>query len=128
MNKALRHILSLIFTGGLLISIIGIPINDHYCDNSFISTSIGVPIGDSCGDMPMGEDCCDDVTVLFSVTDYFNNPDITFFKKIAPVILVSNYTECTKLEPQHVACDIFEDHYPPPIESKIFIEIQSFLL
>lgn len=128
MKKALHHILSIVFAGGLLISIIGVPVNDHYCDDSFISTSIGLPLADPCGDMPMEGDCCDDETVLFSITDYFSNPDITFFKKIAPVLMVCNYTECTKLIPQYVEIDIYTDHYPPPIESRIFIEIQSFLL
>ena len=128
MKKTIHQILSIIFAAGLLISIIGVPVNDHYCGDSFISTSIGLPIGDPCGDMPMAGDCCDNEITLFSITDYFSNPDISVIKKIAPVMLICNFTECTNVIPQPVEYDIFAEHYPPPIESKIFIEIQSFLL
>ena len=118
----------MIFASGLLISIIGVPVNDHYCGDSFISTNIGLPLEDPCGDMPMGGDCCNDEIVIFSVTDYFSSPDISIVKKIAPITLICNYTACIKLIPQTEEIELFAEYIPPPLESKIFIEIQSFLL
>lgn len=128
MKRVIHHILSIIFAAGLLISVIGIPVNDHYCSDTFVTTSIGLPLEDPCGDMPMAGDCCDDETTLFSITDYFSSTDISFFKKIVPAMLVCNYTACTKLIPLPVDHEIIAEHIPPPIESRFFIKIQSFLL
>ena len=128
MKRTIHQILAIIFAGGLLISIIGVPVNDHYCGDSFISKTIGMSLEDPCGDMPMEGDCCDDEIVIFSVTDYFNSPDISVVKKFAPVTLICNYTECIKLIPRTEEIELFAEYVPPPIESKIFIEIQSFLL
>lgn len=128
MKQTINKILSIVFAGFLIIMIIGIPVNDHYCGGSFITTTIGLAVEDPCGDMPMEGDCCADNTVLYSVTDYFSNSNTSFISKIAPVILICNYTACIRLIPQTEETDLIADHGPPPIESKIFIEIQSFLI
>lgn len=127
MNRS-KYISQLFFAGFLLISFIGIPVNDHFCGGSFITTTIGLAVEDPCGDMPMEGDCCADITVLYSVTDYFSSSNTSFINKIAPVILICNFTACIKLIPQTEETEFIADHGPPPIESKIFIEIQSFLL
>lgn len=128
MRKITHHILSLIFAGGLLISTIGIPINKHYCGNTYITTTIGLPLKDPCGDMPMKGDCCNNDTHLLSITNFFNTTDLGIIKNVAPVMFVCNYTVCTKIIPQPVEIEFFKEYIPPPIESKIFVEIQSFLL
>jgi hypothetical protein len=126
--QTVHRLLSFVFAGVLLISIVGIPVDDHYCGGSFITTTIGLQSEDPCGDMPMEGDCCEDDIVLFSITDYFSNLNINFFNNMAPAVLVCNYTECIKLIPEPIESRVFAEYYPPPIESKIFIEIQSFLL
>lgn len=127
MNRS-KHISQLFFAGFLLISIIGIPVNDHYCDGSFITTTIGLAIEDPCGDLPIEDDCCEDKTELYSVTDYFSSRNINFAGKIAPVMLICNYTACIKLIPQTEETELIVDYSPILIESKIFVEVQSFLL
>jgi hypothetical protein len=126
--QVIRHILSFVFAGFLLISIIGVPVNDHYCGSSFVATNIGLPVNDPCGDMPMEGDCCEDHLVMYSVTEFFSNPDHTMISKVVPAILTCNYNQCVKPITQTRVTKTFAVHIPPPIESKLYLEIQSFLL
>lgn len=128
MKRSTQYILQLSFVGVLLIAVIGVPVNNHYCGGLFVATTVGIAIEDACSNMPMEDNCCYDETTLYSVTDYFSNPSITFISNITADILSCSYIQCTKLIPQFLEIEIFTDHTPPPSESKIFIEIQSFLL
>ena len=68
----------------VLFSTIGISVNKHYCHGTLMATSV-YHHDDSCGDMPMPEDCCKDETVVFEVEDEYSfafnsinvSPDLT---------------------------------------------------
>ncbi len=121
--------MALVFMAGLLIATVGIPVNNHYCGGSYYTTTIGLPITDPCTDMPMENNCCDDQTTLFSVTDMFNNPSvIVWVQGIAPALLTCNYTECIKAIPQAPVAAPFVAGSPPRAEARIFVRVQSLLL
>lgn len=127
-KETANRVVTAFLTFWLLISIIGIPINQHYCSNHFVKTTIGTLGDDPCGDMPMPDNCCQDKTTVYSISDFFSHSDFTFVGKVTPVILICNYTQCITLLPKLIISETPKIFYSPPTESKLFVAIQSFLL
>lgn len=124
MLKKLSHI---ILSAVLLISTMGIAISKHYCEGSFVSSSVFHEAKSCCGD----SDCCHNEDQFYQVKDDFSAPvvleapvlaelDILGHDLLADLIIESPVTENSSFR--------FTDSPPPPIIQKVLSLKQVYLL
>ena len=111
----------------VLLSTIGVNVNKHYCHGTLMTTSV-YHHDNSCGDMPMPEDCCKDETVVFEIEDEFNFTFIAFDVRPElsgeiemPLIIEESIDKGSSL--------FFLDKESPPYEAPpIYLLDESFLI
>lgn len=125
--KTSKQILSFILIAILLASTIGLSINEHYCQNSLIITSIGIESTNPCTcEIPMDDDCCQDVSVFYSLIGNFTQTTIS--SKPAFVVLENIKINILAIANQPLNFNVFKDTIHPLAESKVYLKVQSFLL
>lgn len=123
--------MSFLLIGILLSSTIGISIHEHYCQESLVTTSIGIDLTAPCScEMPMPNDCCQDVSTFYAFTGLFNLVSATVnsqphFKLLAPINFNLNVLATAN---QPINFYVIKDTSYPSAESKVYLKIQSFLL
>jgi hypothetical protein len=111
----------------LHIATVGVPVNDHYCGNLHVDTAIGLPGDDPCGEMPVDGSCCDDKTVIYSVSDSFTKSTFSLQLTFVPLLDWSD-RPIDEFLSQDNSYKIRGHILPPLIEHRLYVRVQSFLL
>ncbi|MGK7396355.1 MAG: HYC_CC_PP family protein [Candidatus Cyclobacteriaceae bacterium M3_2C_046] len=122
-KKALHIILSIL----LLVSVSGFALNQHYCGDKLMETSIAKMDGHCCESEGMPEDCCRDEAVQITegqdfVSHSFEWAAAPYFAAVVIPYLIyaPDLGDLNTKTPQF-------NHSSPPVKQDIYILVQSFL-
>ena len=125
MFRQLAHILLAIL---LLIATTGVAISKYYCMNRLLSMSIGEN-EKSCCNMVEAMGCCHNETEQLQVEDDFSLTDLMNLPEIeSPLIYTIDTFDIFIESIEDSQTCFYIDTSPPPIESDIYLKVQSFLL
>ncbi len=121
--------MSLILVGILISSTIGLSINEHYCSNYGAITSIGLQQAIPCScELPMQDDCCQDVSTFYSFSGFFNLAPSTINSQPVFQVVEPTYFKIVAIANQLLSYNVVKDMQYPLAEPKVYLKIQSFLL
>lgn len=126
----LGKLINISFSILLLLSTVGVTVDNHYCAGSYVGTWLYAK-DNACGmDMPDNDNCCHDDITVYSVQNEFQfisskvSPELQL---IAYVTLTTN-EEHKALEDQYSNSFYWYSYLSPPTAPKIYIKVQSFLI
>jgi len=127
--KTANKIVSLILAGILLLSIIGVSINEHYCLENEVITSIGIQNNIPCTcEIPMQDDCCNDVSTFYAFNGFYNLAQATVSSQPSFEVIEPIQFKLVAIANQSILYNVVKDTSNPLAESNLYLKIQSFLL
>lgn len=124
MKKAISILLILLVS----FASVGLTVNKHYCGGTLMMTSVYAH-SESCGEMTMPDDCCEDESIIFVVEDDFQ---IQLSSIDVSPILIGRLNLPVITEELSSEVELAQAYYhegSPPYESRrIYILDQSFLI
>ena len=127
--KTTKQIVSFLLIAILLSSTVGLSINEHYCQESLVVTSIGMDTTTPCTcEIPMPEDCCQDVSTFYALISNFSITQPTISSQPTFVVLNPIKFKAVAIAYQPLNFNVFKDTIYPLAEPKVYLKVQSFLL
>lgn len=123
----MKKLVSIGLLGVIMLTTFGVSLNKHYCHGTLMTTSV-YQVNDTCGDMPMPDDCCQDETIVFEIHDEFS---LASFSYDSRPILMGTLTLPVVVS-ELIASNssrFFLDKESPPYEvPPIYLLDESFLI
>ena len=111
----------------LLVSIVGLSINTHYCGGKLAGISIYLPATCGCGNIEMPSDCCSNEQQILQLDEEYQPviQAVNFSPKLLAELPgdLSNLFRVSTYSPAD-----FLNYKPPLIERDLTVLVQSFLI
>lgn len=127
--KIANQIVSIILVGILLGSTIGLSVNEHYCQEDHVFTSIGIDLNPQCScDIPMPDDCCQNISTYYALVSNYNIVQTAISSQPAYEVVEPIEYNLIATDIQPLTFNVIRDFHGPFAESKVYLMVQSFLL